>query len=88
MKIKGEFVLRKIAGDNILVPVGISSMEINGLITMDEVGVFIWKEIEDGKNDKQILQDILDKYEVEESEAQKDLEEFLEKLEQSGLIEM
>lgn len=86
MKIKGEYVLREIAGDHILIPIGETAMEMNGLITVNDVGIFIWQELEKGTDEDQILQDILETYEVKEEEARKDLKSFLNKLEDSGMI--
>ena len=38
MKLKSTIVLRKIAGETILVPVGEDALRINGLITVNAVG--------------------------------------------------
>ena len=86
MRIKGEFVLREIAGDIILVPIGNTAMEINGMVTLDEVGAFIWKQLELGMNEEQIIDKILTVYEVDEPVARKDLQEFLGKMMDEGLI--
>ena len=43
MKIKREFVLREIAGDILLVPVGKTALDLNGMLTLNEVGAEIWK---------------------------------------------
>ena len=47
MKVNGEYVLREIAGEYILVPIGNTAMEMNGMITLNEVGVFIWNKMQD-----------------------------------------
>ena len=87
MKTKGEYVLREIGGDFILVPIGTTAMNMNGLITVDEVGVLIWKGLDSGKSEKEILEEILNEYEVSEDVARADLREFLEKLKKAGLAE-
>ena len=87
MRIKGNYVLREIGGDHILVPVGETAMEMNGLITVDDVGVLIWKGIKSGKSEAEILKEILIEYEVSEDIARTDLVEFLDKLERAGLAE-
>ena len=46
MRINKEFVLREIAGDYILVPVGDTALEFNGLITLNEVGAFLWGKLQ------------------------------------------
>lgn len=87
MRIKGEYVLREIGGDHILIPIGNTAMEMNGLITMDEVGIEIWKGIENQLSEGEILQDILDKYEVEAEEAERDMKDFIKKLKDADLVE-
>ena len=87
MKIKGEYVLREIAGDYILIPVGETALEMNGIITMDPVGVTIWKCLEQEMSEEETLREILDNYEVEENVAKTDLVEFLEKLKEADLVE-
>lgn len=39
-----RFVLRKVAGENILVPVGNTALTFNGLVTLNESGAFLWKQ--------------------------------------------
>lgn len=41
-----RFVLRKVAGENILVPVGNTALTFNGLVTLNESGAFLWKHME------------------------------------------
>ena len=46
MIIKKELIKREIAGDTILVPVGKTVLDANGLFVMNELGSFIWQEPE------------------------------------------
>lgn len=87
MKLKGEFVLREIAGEVILVPVGQTALHFNGIITLNQTGVEIWKGIREEKNREQILEQILEQFEVSRETAQADMETFLQYLNENGLIE-
>ena len=42
MIIKKEFIKRDVAGDIVLVPVGKTVLESNGLFVMNELGAFLW----------------------------------------------
>ena len=42
MNIRKQLVKRNIAGDVILVPVGDASLEIKGLLTLNETGELLW----------------------------------------------
>lgn len=48
MKIKGEFVLRELVGETILVPVGRTALQLNGMITLNPVSAQIWRGLEPG----------------------------------------
>ena len=86
MKFKKEFMLREIVGETILIPMGDSNNHFNGIITINELGKFIWENLESSKDEEELLHKILEEYEVEEKEAKEDLDEFLDKLRQVDKI--
>ena len=86
MKFKKEFMLREIVGETILIPMGDSNNHFNGIITINELGKFIWENLESSKDEEELLHKILEEYEVEEKEATEDLDEFLDKLRQVDII--
>ena len=69
MRIEKEFVLREIAGDYIIIPTGKTVLEFNGLITVNEVGVSLWKMLQQDVTVEDLVKGILDEYDVEESVA-------------------
>lgn len=87
MQIKKDFVLREIAGDYIIIPTGQTALEFNGLITVNEVGVSLWKMLQNETTADKLLQGILDEYEVEEDVAREDIQEFLDALVKGGILE-
>lgn len=80
MKLTSEFILREVAGETILVPVGSTALKFNGIITLEPVGALIWKGLEAGKDRETILEEILDNFEVERQLASDDLDAFLQQL--------
>ena len=86
MKINKEFVLREIAGEYIIIPTGSTVLEWNGLITVNEVGVTIWNMLQEEVTLDQLVQKILEEYDVDEETARKDTEEFLQNLMESGIL--
>lgn len=86
MEIKNEYVIRNIAGDNILVPIGKTIDNFNGLIILNEMAKFIWEKMPEVKDEEELLNCILDEYEVEREVAKADLEEFLETLKKEKII--
>jgi hypothetical protein len=55
---------------------------------LDEVGTSIWLAIQENGNLQSVLERLLTEYEVEEEVLKKDLWEFVEKLRESGLVEV
>lgn len=86
MKVDKEFVLREIAGDYIIIPTGKTVLEFNGLITVNEVGVSLWKMLQDEITFDGLVQGILNEYDVEESVAREDIQEFLDTLINGGIL--
>lgn len=86
MIIKKELIKREIAGDTILVPVGKTVFDSNGLFVMNELATFIWDLLPQVETEEQICRAVLDEYDVTEEEAAKDVAEFLGKLRQMEII--
>lgn len=86
MKIKKELIKRSIAGETVLVPVGRTVYEANGLFVLNELGDFLWERLPEAENEEQLLASILEEYEVDEQTARKDLRMFLAKLTEMGII--
>ncbi len=87
MKIKKELVKRDIAGDILLVPVGKTVYESNGLFILNEVGAFLWDRLETADTEEDLLTALLEEYEITEVIARKDVQEFLGKLRQLDILE-
>lgn len=80
MKIKKELVKRDVAGDTILVPVGKTVYDSNGLFILNEQAVFLWDRLETARSEEELLAAVLEEYEVAEDTAKKDIRTFLDKL--------
>lgn len=86
MDIKHKFLVRKIAGDNVLVPVGKTVSSFNGLIMMNDMGLYIWDNLKYVDTEEDMLNKILDEYDIDKDTAKADMEEFLEILKKSDII--
>ncbi|MBE6793767.1 MAG: PqqD family protein [Ruminococcaceae bacterium] len=86
MKIKDNYMLRKVADTFVVVPVGEAVAEFNGMINLNEVGAFLWRQLESETTFESVLQAVLAEYEVDESVAKADLERFVKELEEANLI--
>jgi hypothetical protein len=87
MKIKDGFILRSIAGSNIIVPIGQQNIDFNGIMTVNETGMFLWDLLLKGAEKEELLKALLSEYEVDEATASKDIDLFISRLEGAGLVE-
>ena len=86
MKLKKELIKREIAGETILVPVGKTVYDSNGLFVLNELGNFIWQLLPNVQTEEEICKAILTEYEVSMEEAAADVAEFLSKLREMEMI--
>ena len=87
MKIKDGYILREVAGSNIIVAVGDEAVNFDGIKTLNETGAFLWKQIEEGKDEAEVVDALVLEYDVDEETAKADVAEFVNLLINNGLIE-
>lgn len=87
MKIKNGFAKRDIAGSTIVVPVGSTAKEFNGMITLNDTGSFIWDCFLKDITIDEAVEAVLAEYEVEREKAQTDVERFINMLKENNIIE-
>lgn len=81
MKISNEYIIRNIASEYIIVPVGQVALDFQGLITVNEIGVYIWELLQKKEvTFDNLLAAILDEYDVSQTVAKQDLTDFLNQL--------
>lgn len=87
MKVKTGFLVREIADCHIVVPIGERLIEFKGIMTLNDTGNFLWKCLSNDISHSQLLNSILDEYEIDEATAKADLDEFLHVARESGVLE-
>ncbi len=87
MKLKSGFVLRKVADTYIVVAVGAEAKKHNVMITLNETGSLLWEKLSEGAEKNDLVNAILEEYEIDEATASADVDRFLEKVLSQGLIE-
>ena len=87
MKIKNDFVLRNVAGANVVLPLGAASVDFNGLLKLNESSVLLWKALEQGTDLDGLVSVLTAEYDVDPAIAHRDIETFLARLEQIGCLE-
>ncbi len=85
-KVTDQLVVRSIGGEYVAVPVGETSKTLNGVIALTPSGEILLKKLQQGCEYEDLVQALLDKYEVDREQAETDINRFLEKLKGLGLL--
>ena len=80
MQIKPGFAMRKIAGSNIVVPVGAASSDFN------DTGAFLWNCFLQPTTEAQVVEALMHEYEVERQRAAADVAHFAALLRENDLL--
>ena len=86
MKAKPGFVVRNIADEFILMPTGDNIGKFNGTVLLNEVSAFVWEKLQNPLSKEDLLEAVLDEYEVSRDTAAKDLDNLLETLRRYDVI--
>ena len=86
MEIKAELVLREIAGDYALIPVGESGLAHNGLFSLSETGARIWELLPQAETAEEIVDTLAQEYDAPRETIQTDVTEFLNKMRELNII--
>lgn len=88
MKIKEGFVLRSVMGNNFVVAVGEASKNFRGMIKLNGTAATVWKHIENGLSESEIVDAMLAEYDVERDQLAGDVRRLLEGFEKQGFLEV
>ena len=81
-----EFILRNVAGTQVLVPVGEATKDFPGMITVNATSAFLWETLETAQTAETLTAALMQRYEVTEAQAMADVEKFLEVLLRIGAV--
>ena len=85
MKLKQGFILRTVAGENVVLPSG-DELDLNMMITLNDTGRFLWEKLEVGAEEDELVAGLLAEYDVDEATARSAVERFVAKLNENGFL--
>ena len=86
MKISNGYILRTVAGKNIVVSVG-SDVNFSGMLTLNDTGVFFWSLLSENTTKEEMIEKVISEYDVDRDTVSSDIDEFLSKLKEKGILE-
>ena len=87
MKIKDGYILRNVAGSFVVVPIGEAATEFNGMMNLSDTWAFLFEKLIDGISREDLIKALTDEYDVDVETASKDVDSFIEKVEEQNLFE-
>lgn len=87
MKIKDDFILRKVADSYIVVPVNKLTLDFNGIINLNETGAFLFRHMQQGADREDLINALLEEYDVTRDIAAADTDIFIEKVRKADVLE-
>lgn len=86
MEIKKKVILRNVAGEYMLVPVGETVFEYNGIFMLTSSGKQLWEKICDGAEAKELVDFLIEEYGIDKAMAENDVAAFIARLESYGIV--
>ena len=83
---KDDIVSRKIAGETILVPIRGKLADMQKIFSLNPVAEYIWKQLDGKKLLGDIRAMLLERYDVDETDLDTDIREFIEEMLKEELI--
>jgi methyltransferase-like protein len=70
-------VTRKTGNEYVLVPVANNIADMNSVFILNETGAFIWEQLDGKRTVEEIIELLINEYEIEKDIASKDVFEFI-----------
>ena len=86
LKKADNIVARKVADELLLVPVQGKLANMERVFTLNEVGEFIWNELDNSSDPKILAEKIVKEYDVDIETARQDCDELLAEMLNAGVI--
>lgn len=86
MKISDKFILKTIDDESMLVPVNHDYMSVQKIINLNETSLAIYQMVKEGLDEKQIINKMLETYDVSEDVLKSDVTRALKQFIELGVI--
>ena len=86
MTLNHEFVLREVAGETLLVPVGSATLSLNGMLVLNGCGRFLWEQLPAVATEDELVDALLKEYDVDRQTACRDVHDFLAQLRKLDIL--
>lgn len=85
MKLKEGFVLRTISEQTVVLPTG-GDLDLSMMIKLNDTGRFLWEHLEQGAEQEELVEAMLQEYDITREKASEYVEGFIEKVKENGFL--
>lgn len=87
MKLDKCFEMHTIAGENIVVPHRVESIDFTNVLALNETATILWERMNEGDFEvADLVKSLTGAYDVDEEQANKDVSSILETMRKLGMI--
>ena len=86
MQISDQYMLRQVADEYLVIPVGEAALKVRGLIALSESGSLLYRRLQEGASEEELVRALLAEYDIDAGTARADTRSFLEQMRRMGIL--
>lgn len=86
MRISDQYMLRQVADEYLVIPVGEAALKVKGLIGLSESGSLLYRRLQSGCTEEELVSALLAEYDIDAQTARADTHAFLEQMRRMGIL--
>lgn len=87
MKLKSGIIIERTGDEYVAVATGEAAKNFNGLVRNNKTANFIFEQLQTEKTEDELIEALLNKYDVSREKAVKDVASLIAKIREAGLID-
>lgn len=87
MKVSDKYLLKDLNEEKVLIPIGQTAIDMSSVVTLNDTAFFIYKAVQVGLDKNQIVEKMIQEYEIDAKTAEEDLVELINNFTKLGIIE-
>ena len=86
MRMSDQFMLRQVADETLVIPVGGAALRLKGLIGLSESGGMLWRLLQSERTEAELAQALAGEYGIDHETALADTGAFLDQMRALGIL--
>lgn len=82
-----DFVMKKVGDENLLIPLGVEVLHLNGIITLNPPATFLWDLLYEERTMEELIIGVMNRFDVTIETANNDVRTFVDEITCLGLLD-